>query len=59
MTLTIVFKGAKSAPISHNSLIIDSVSSWSVANELLAVLKVDGTVRYIPLCNIESFAEVE
>lgn len=55
--LRIYFLSDKSGKFTMNYLDIDC-DSWSTSGTLLHVIMHDGSVRFYPLLNIESFMEV-
>lgn len=56
--LRIIFKSDKSSSATMNFLDVPC-ASWSTGASTLVVVKPDGSVRYYPLLNIESFMEVQ
>lgn len=55
--LRIIFHSDKSGKFTMNYLDLDC-ESWSTSSSLLHVIMRDGSVRFYPLMNLESFMEV-
>lgn len=55
--LRIIFHSDKNSKMTMNYLDLDCVS-WSTSGTLLHVIMHDGSVRFYPLMNVESFMEV-
>jgi hypothetical protein len=57
MSVRIFFKSDKNSNASMSFLDVEA-QSWSASPIFLTIVQNNGTVRYYPLINIESFMEV-